>query len=164
MVPLPRDPPRRPPVFHWCGHVVRRLHLRRNVHAQAPLPRRLRNRRDFQDLQVGFLLPLTTQYPTNIPHRVLGTPTEEDWPGVTTFPDYKPSFPKWQRSYSNPLVTSLDEDGLELLDQLLVYDPAGRMSAKQAAIHPYFTNGSTGAGANNRITYEQAQRFTNAYH
>jgi hypothetical protein len=27
--------------------------------------------------------------------RVLGTPTEESWPGVHELPDFKDSFPKW---------------------------------------------------------------------
>jgi len=27
--------------------------------------------------------------------RVLGTPTEETWPGVSQYRDFKPSFPKW---------------------------------------------------------------------
>jgi cyclin-dependent kinase len=70
---------------------------------------------------------------------VLGTPTEAEWPGVTSFPDFKASFPKWPRTDIATIVTSLDDAGLDLLDALLVYDPAGRISAKQAVIHPYFT-------------------------
>lgn len=70
--------------------------------------------------------------------RLLGTPTEEVWPGVTSYPDFKSSFPKWQRDLSAPLCTNLDVDGLELLEMMLVYDPAGRISAKQACNHPYF--------------------------
>ncbi|ORY61519.1 kinase-like domain-containing protein [Pseudomassariella vexata] len=70
--------------------------------------------------------------------RLLGTPTEEVWPGVTSYPDFKSSFPKWQRDYSNVLCTNLDEHGLDLLEMMLVYDPAGRISAKQACNHPYF--------------------------
>lgn len=70
--------------------------------------------------------------------RILGTPSEQDWPGVTSFPDFKPSFPKWGRTDIANIVTSLDETGLDLLDALLVYDPAGRISAKQTVIHPYF--------------------------
>lgn len=37
---------------------------------------------------------------------------------------------------------SLSEEGLDLLDALLVYDPAARISAKQACSHPYFEGGS----------------------
>lgn len=75
---------------------------------------------------------------------VLGTPTEIDWPGVTSFPDYKSSFPKWQKQDIATTVTTLDDYGLDLLDALLVYDPAGRISAKQAALHPYFTGNASG--------------------
>ncbi|KAF2194036.1 Pkinase-domain-containing protein [Zopfia rhizophila CBS 207.26] len=80
--------------------------------------------------------------------RILGTPTEQDWPGVTSFPDFKPSFPKWNRTDVATVVTTLDDLGLDLLDALLVYDPAGRISAKQAVQHPYFTgtNGIYGNG------------------
>lgn len=74
--------------------------------------------------------------------RLLGTPNDHDWPGVTSFPDFKPSFPKWSRDISRPLVSGLDDNGLDLLDLMLVYDPAGRISAKQACVHPYFDAGS----------------------
>lgn len=75
--------------------------------------------------------------------RLLGTPTEQEWPGVTSFPDFKSSFPKWERKTDDELVNAdgvkvLGNDGLELLDALLVFDPAGRMSAKQAVHHAYF--------------------------
>ncbi|KEZ39460.1 Cyclin-dependent kinase 1 [Scedosporium apiospermum] len=70
--------------------------------------------------------------------RVLGTPTEEVWPGVTSYPDFKSSFPKWTRSLSKPLCGNLNERGLELLEMMLVFDPAGRISAKQSCNHPYF--------------------------
>lgn len=70
--------------------------------------------------------------------RLLGTPTEDIWPGVTTYPDFKASFPKWVRDYNVPLCQNLDDVGLELLESMLVYDPAGRISAKAACNHPYF--------------------------
>lgn len=73
--------------------------------------------------------------------RLLGTPTEDDWPGITNkayFPDFKASFPKWKRDYHKQLCTNLDDNGLELLESMLVYDPVSRISAKQACLHPYF--------------------------
>ena len=57
---------------------------------------------------------------------------------------------------SRALVNGLGENGLDLLDLLLVYDPAGRISAKQACLHPYFELGS---GA-----YSGRGRGTNGYH
>lgn len=47
--------------------------------------------------------------------RTLGTPDETVWPGVTSMPDYKPSFPKWARQELSKVVPLLDEDGRELL-------------------------------------------------
>lgn len=85
---------------------------------------------------------------------ILGTPSEQDWPGVTSFPDFKPSFPKWARTDIANIVTSLDDVGLHLLEELLVYDPAGRMSAKQAVVHPYF------GGMNGDTRHE----YSNGYH
>ncbi|KAL4933739.1 cyclin-dependent serine/threonine-protein kinase CDC28 [Aspergillus undulatus] len=75
--------------------------------------------------------------------RLLGTPDEAVWPGVTSFPDYKPSFPRWRREETHNLVPGLEEDGLDLLEALLEYDPARRISAKQACMHPYFQHGSS---------------------
>ncbi|KAL4871697.1 hypothetical protein BDV12DRAFT_18401 [Aspergillus spectabilis] len=75
--------------------------------------------------------------------RLLGTPDEIAWPGVTSFPDYKATFPKWKREETHNLVPGLEEDGLDLLEALLEYDPARRISAKQACMHPYFQHGSS---------------------
>lgn len=61
------------------------------------------------------------------------------WPGVTSFPDYKSSFPRWKRT-SGPLVPGLESAGCDLLEALLEYDPAQRLSAKQACMHPYFSD------------------------
>ncbi|CBF74540.1 cyclin-dependent kinase 1 [Aspergillus tetrazonus] len=75
--------------------------------------------------------------------RILGTPDETIWPGVTSFPDFKPTFPKWKREDIQNVVPGLEEDGLDLLEALLEYDPARRISAKQACMHPYFQHGSS---------------------
>ncbi|MCJ1309739.1 Cyclin-dependent kinase catalytic subunit [Agyrium rufum] len=87
--------------------------------------------------------------------KALGTPDEMAWPGVTSFPDFKSSFPKWSRDTSKPLVAGLDNDGLDLLDAMLVYDPAGRISAKQACVHPWFEAGSAAYSGRGK---------TNGYH
>ncbi|EXJ70419.1 CMGC/CDK/CDC2 protein kinase [Cladophialophora psammophila CBS 110553] len=74
--------------------------------------------------------------------KLLGTPDETTWPGVTSFPDFKTSFPKWRREPTSKFVPSLEPAGLELLDAMLEYDPAHRISAKAACNHPYFAAGS----------------------
>lgn len=62
--------------------------------------------------------------------RILGTPTEEDWPGVKQLPDYKPSFPQWSRQDIAATVPTLDDDGLDLLQATLIYDTAKRISGR----------------------------------
>ncbi|EPS43765.1 hypothetical protein H072_2265 [Dactylellina haptotyla CBS 200.50] len=70
--------------------------------------------------------------------RILGTPNEETWPGVTSLPDYKASFPQWSRTDLLKSVPTLDEPELDLLERMLVYDPAARISAKASCNHEYF--------------------------
>ncbi|KAI9020503.1 kinase-like domain-containing protein [Hyaloraphidium curvatum] len=70
--------------------------------------------------------------------RVLGTPREETWRGVSQLPDYKESFPMWNPQNLANVVRNLDEEGLDLLQKMLAYDPALRISAKRALRHDYF--------------------------
>ncbi|PWN91441.1 putative Cdk1-cyclin-dependent kinase 1 [Acaromyces ingoldii] len=70
--------------------------------------------------------------------RTLGTPSDATWPGVKSLPDYKPSFPQWSGMPLTKAVPDLDEAGIDLLRGMLVYDPAGRVSAKRCLDHPYF--------------------------
>jgi serine/threonine protein kinase len=100
-------------------------------------------------------LPDTTT-PTKT-YRLLGTPDETTWPGVTSFPDFKSSFPKWRREHTAKLVPTLEPAGQELLDALLEYDPSQRMSAKQACNHPYFAAGSAAYS-------QRGPPRTNGYH
>jgi cyclin-dependent kinase len=83
-------------------------------------------------------------------HRILGTPDEANWPGVTSFPDFKTSFPKWKREDTRKIVPGLEPSGIALLDAMLEYDPARRISAKQAAVHPYFQGNIAGYASRER--------------
>jgi serine/threonine protein kinase len=71
--------------------------------------------------------------------RVLGTPSEETWPGVTRLPDFKPTFPKWASQELQHCVPGLCERGADLLQQMLAYAPSSRISAKAALSHAYFS-------------------------
>ncbi|XP_060532900.1 cyclin-dependent kinase 1 [Cylas formicarius] len=70
--------------------------------------------------------------------RVLRTPTEEIWKGVSSLPDYKATFPNWTKYILQKQVTNIDSAGLDLLSKMLIYNPAERISAKGIARHPYF--------------------------
>ncbi|XP_011301835.1 cyclin-dependent kinase 1 [Fopius arisanus] len=70
--------------------------------------------------------------------RVLKTPTEENWPGVTQLADYKATFPNWTTNHLATQVKPLNEKGLDLLQAMLIYNPEKRISARAALEHPYF--------------------------
>ncbi|KAF9684902.1 hypothetical protein SADUNF_Sadunf04G0166900 [Salix dunnii] len=69
--------------------------------------------------------------------RLLGTPTEEQWPGVTSLRDWH-VYPKWEPHNLARAVPSLGPQGVDLLSKMLKYDPAERISAKAAMDHPFF--------------------------
>jgi len=66
--------------------------------------------------------------------RALGTPNEIIFPNIVNLPDYKPNT---YRSYPKPdnlnhLVPGLSAQGIDLLTQMLTYDPAHRITALDA--------------------------------
>ena len=48
-------------------------------------------------------------------------------------PDYKPSFPHWSATDLRNHVPTLDDDGIELLQLMLTYDTAKRISGTFAS-------------------------------
>lgn len=72
--------------------------------------------------------------------RVLGTPNNAVWPGVTELPDFKPSFPRWAPRPVSQICPKLSTEGRNLLMQMLIYNPGKRVSAKAALRHPYFND------------------------
>uniref|UniRef100_A0A9L0KBK4 cyclin-dependent kinase n=1 Tax=Equus asinus TaxID=9793 RepID=A0A9L0KBK4_EQUAS len=71
--------------------------------------------------------------------RLLGTPTEETWPGVMALSEFRAyNFPRY---LPQPLISHaprLDPEGINLLTSLLLYESKSRMSAEAALSHPYF--------------------------
>eukprot|EP00803_Ostreobium_quekettii_P003387 evm.model.scf_1884.1 EVM.evm.TU.scf_1884.1 scf_1884:25738-29505(-) len=69
--------------------------------------------------------------------QILGTPTESAWPGVSCLRDWH-EFPKWQPQDLNKTIPELDPLAIDLLKQMLRYDPSTRISALDALDHQYF--------------------------
>jgi cyclin-dependent kinase 1 len=72
--------------------------------------------------------------------RTMTTPTEETWPGVSSLPDYKLTFPSWRTNTLATSVKQIDNYSLDLLQSMLVYDPSKRISSRNALAHPYFSD------------------------
>lgn len=70
--------------------------------------------------------------------RLLGTPTEETWPGVTSLPDFKSAFPKWPAKSVGSVVPGLEPLGIDLLAKMLILEPSRRITARAALEHEYF--------------------------
>ncbi|KAJ8450284.1 hypothetical protein Cgig2_004741 [Carnegiea gigantea] len=77
-------------------------------------------------------------YSTPVDVWTLGTPNEDTWPGVTSLPDFKSSFPRWSPKDLSTIVPNLDPAGIDLLSKMLCLDPSKRITARGALEHEYF--------------------------
>ncbi|XP_014785734.1 cyclin-dependent-like kinase 5 isoform X2 [Octopus bimaculoides] len=72
--------------------------------------------------------------------KLLGTPIEDTWPGVSQLPDYK-SYPIYHVSTTWPqVVPKLNSKGRDLLQRLLVCNPSQRLSSEEGMQHSYFAD------------------------
>ena len=72
--------------------------------------------------------------------RLLGTPDEESWPGVTALKDWNEAFPVWPALNVANAVPKLSDVGVELVGKLIVLDPKRRLSATETLRHRYLAD------------------------
>lgn len=70
--------------------------------------------------------------------RVMGTPNERTWPGVSSYANYKSNFTQFVPQDLRVVVNNIDSVGLDLLVGLLQLRPDMRLSARQALQHQWF--------------------------
>lgn len=71
--------------------------------------------------------------------RVLGTPNEEIWPGMSDLPDFKKiEFPTIPPIPLEDVVPDAPAEAVDLMKRMLVYNSKHRISANKALLHPYF--------------------------
>jgi len=71
--------------------------------------------------------------------RILGTPDEDVWPGVTSHQDWNEDFPVWPALQIGRVVSGLSDSAVDLVERLICLDPRRRLSAHDALAHPYFS-------------------------
>lgn len=69
---------------------------------------------------------------------VCGTPSEKQWPGVSTLPDYI-GYKDMQRIPFCDIFTAASDDFIQLLNSCLVLNPTKRCTATQALKQEYFS-------------------------
>lgn len=82
--------------------------------------------------------------------QLLGTPNEETWPGISSYPDYKSTFPQWQAQSIGALLKETDPLAIDLITKMLAFEPSKRISARAALKHPYFDELQKVKGKENR--------------
>lgn len=70
--------------------------------------------------------------------KVMGTPNERTWPGVSRLPNYRPNFDVYIPQDLRSIIPNIDPLALNLLNGLLQMKPENRISASQALQHPWF--------------------------
>lgn len=70
--------------------------------------------------------------------RIMGTPTERTWPGITQFPEYKNNFQVYATQDLRAILSMIDQDGIDLLQKMLQLRPELRISAEKALDHRWF--------------------------
>ena len=71
----------------------------------------------------------------------VGTPTEENWPGVTTLPEYtvgSPVTPVLGKDHYGALFGTVGNEGVDLLMKTLILDPRKRITARDMLKHPWW--------------------------
>lgn len=70
--------------------------------------------------------------------KLMGTPNEHTWPGVSSLPNFKSNFPLYAPQDLRAIIPHIEPYALELLILLLQMRPENRITARQALQHPYF--------------------------
>lgn len=70
--------------------------------------------------------------------RLMGTPSERSWPGISQFPEYKPNFHVYATQDLRLILQQIDQYGLDILGKMLQLRPEMRISANDSVGHIWF--------------------------
>ncbi|TVY46444.1 Negative regulator of the PHO system, partial [Lachnellula cervina] len=72
--------------------------------------------------------------------RIMGTPSERTWPGISQYTEYKPNFQMYATQDLRAILPQIDPNGIDLLQRMLQLRPELRISAQDALQHPWFSD------------------------
>ena len=70
--------------------------------------------------------------------RIMGTPSECSWPGISQFPEYKSNFHVYNTQDLRIFLPQIDQVGLDLISRMLQLRPEMRIDAQRALQHSWF--------------------------
>lgn len=72
--------------------------------------------------------------------RIMGTPSERTWPGISNYTEYKQSFQMFATQDLRTILPQIDPNGIDLLQKMLQLRPELRISAQDALQHQWFND------------------------
>ncbi|TGO49751.1 hypothetical protein BCON_0201g00190 [Botryotinia convoluta] len=94
-------------------------------------------------LRIPFLGGETEVHQVSLICQAIGTPTEDNWPGVTKLPEYTvpdPINPVVPRENYLGMFGTAGPEGVDLLMNMLILDPSKRITARQVLEHPWWAS------------------------
>jgi len=70
--------------------------------------------------------------------KVMGTPTEESWPGVSQLPEYNPDIPLYPAMPVDAIMPGMEAAGYDVFSKMCAYQPELRITCEDALKHEYF--------------------------
>lgn len=92
-------------------------------------------------LRVPYLAGDTEVHQISLICQAIGTPTEDNWPGVTKLPAYavpEPANPLRPRDQWAKMFGTAGNEGIDLLMKMLILDPRKRITAKEVLEHEWW--------------------------
>ncbi|PMD26046.1 Pkinase-domain-containing protein [Hyaloscypha hepaticicola] len=92
-------------------------------------------------MRIPYIAGDTEVHQINLICQAVGTPNEENWPGVSKLPEYtvpEPPTPVRLRDHYLSLFGTAGPEGVDLLMKMLILDPRRRITAREALQHGWW--------------------------
>ncbi|KAI4267583.1 MAG: hypothetical protein LQ337_008275 [Flavoplaca oasis] len=92
--------------------------------------------------------------------RLMGTPSERSWPGITSFPEYKPGWHVYATQDLRMILPTVEPAALDLLSRCLQLRPEMRVGARDAMDHAWFRDLNIGGRGQQQQQHHQQQQLS----